>query len=177
MNLPEELLTVFAGSEKRLNRKSWFGSEWMSCSGFWDDERYTDTIVLKLSKKDWSSSVPMTLYAGGEIHYAAWIDQNSFKKKELVFGMHVFGYPMIHSKKVRKKDFTDWFRSTHGESIQAWGNHTVSKGPQVPYAGTFKFETFPELEDFMVEDFDRFSQLANSIDEGLSQLKAEYETG
>jgi len=175
MNLPKELQTIFSDAKEELFKRDWFGSDWTACSGHWDDPRYTDTVVLKLSKKNWSTVFPITLYDGAEIHYAAWIDEKSFSKKELIFGMHVFAYPMINSKKVRKKDFTDWFRSEHGDTVQSWNYHTISMGPQVPYAGRFKFDDLSEIQGFMVSDFSRFASLATSIDERLTQLKEAYQ--
>lgn len=175
MNLPQKLLAIFSESEGELRNQPWFDSDWTICSGYWDDPRYSDTVVLKLSKKNWSSTFPITLYGGAEIHYAAWIDEKSLNKRELLFGMHVFGYPMIESKKVRKKDFTDWFRSEHGDTVLSWSYHSINKGSQVPYAGHFRFETYSDVKKFMVEDFGRFVSLANSIDDRLSELKETYE--
>ncbi len=175
MNLPQELLTTFSKSEELLKKQTWFTSDWSTSSGHWDDPRYPDTVVLKLSKRNWTTIFPITLYQGAEIHYAAWIDEKSYKKKELVFGMHVFGYPMIKNKKVRKKDFTDWFRSEHGDTILSWNHHSIKKGLQVPYAGRFRFETYSDLSTFMTEDFCRFVSLSDSIENRLSDLKETYD--
>ncbi|MGJ8678595.1 MAG: hypothetical protein ACSHX0_13865 [Akkermansiaceae bacterium] len=176
MNLPHELLTTFSESEELLKQQPWFNSDWTTSSGQWDDPRYSDTVVLKLSKRNWTTTFPITLYQGAEIHYAAWVDEKSYKKKELVFGMHVFSYPMIDSKKARKKDFTDWFRSKHGHTVLSWNHHRISKGPQVPYAGSFKFKAFSDIQFFMLEDFNRFASLAESIDTRLAEIKNMYET-
>ncbi len=82
---------------------------------------------------------------------------------------------MIESKKVRKRDFTDWFRTRHGETVLSWNHHSITKGPRVPYAGRFKFETPSEILDFLEEDFGRFASLSDSIDQRLTELKELYD--
>lgn len=174
MNLPNELVTVFSEAEDTIRGQDWYDDDWSCCSGQWEDPRYSDTIVLKLSRREWSSCFPITLYEGAEIHYAAWVDEKSFAKNEVVFGMHVFGFPMIADPKVRKGDFTDSFRERCRETIHGWGHHDVKRGPRVPYGGTYRFGVGDDLRLFLVNDFRRFASLKGEIDSILVVIREKY---
>lgn len=172
--MPSEILDCFMEAEGMLREQKWYDEEWTSCAGYWDDLRYSDTIVLKLSRREWSSCFPITLYEGAEIHYAAWVDEKSIGRNEVVFGMHVFAFPMIENPRAKKGDFTDPFRERLGERILGWGHHDVKRGPRVPYGGKYRFESEAELREFLFLDFQRFVSLQEDIDALLAIIRSKW---
>lgn len=162
-------------AEGMLRGEGWYDDDWTSCAGYWDDPRYSDTIVLKLSRREWSSCFPITLYEGAEIHYAAWVDEKSIRRNEVVFGMHLFAFPMIENSRVKKGDFTDPFRERLGKRIVEWGHHDVKRGPRVPYGGKYRFESGDDLMDFLVGDFGRFASLKDSVESLLAEVRDKWD--
>jgi len=126
--------------------------------------------VLRLTRENWSSVREASLYEGGEIQYAAWVDPKLLCKSEVRFEMHVFGFANAGSQKIRKSDFTKIFRERARDQIQKFGHHDMKRGPAVPYAGSYRFASAEDLVAFLVEDFARFVTLAPLIDERLGEL-------
>lgn len=170
MNFPKDLLGCFARAEAAIKSASWYREGWMCCSGLWQTVRYEDTVVLRLTKEAWSSVREASLYEGGEIQYAAWVDPKLLRKGELRFEMHIFGFIGAGSRKISKSDFTEVFRERAGRQILEFGHHDMKRGPAVPYAGSYCFASADDLVAFLVADFERFVTLAPLVDERLGEL-------
>jgi len=170
MNFPDEILGCFSEAEAMIQRRSWYPAGWVCCSGLWRTERYGDTVVLRLTRQHWSSTKSVSLHEGGEIQYAAWIDPQLFRARELRFEMHVFKFVGAGRRNIRKGDFTDAFRERAQASIQKFGHHDMRRGPAVPYAGSYRFSDADDLRSFLVADFDRFVSLAPLVEERLNEL-------
>jgi hypothetical protein len=171
MDFPDDVIAAFASVEAMIKRREWFSTDWSCCSGLWQTEKYGDTVVLRLTKKNWSSVHPAdSLYAGGEIQYAAWIDPKLFRRNEVRFEMHVFGFVGGGRKKIRKGDFTNAFRERAGARIRGFEHHDMERGGAVPYAGKYRYAGKDDLEAFLVRDFDNFASLAPLVDGRLGEL-------
>lgn len=170
MDFPDDSIAAFASAEAMIRKRAWFSADWSCCSGLWETEKYEDTVVLRLTKENWSSVHPAdSLYVGGEIQYAAWIDPKLFRRNEVRFEMHVFGF-VGGGKKIRKGDFTNVFREKAGARIRELGHYDTERGRAVPYAGKYRYTGANNLVAFLVRDFDNFASLAPLMDERLGEL-------
>jgi len=160
---------AFAAACRAIRQEPWFDDEWSCCSGLWQPERYGNTVLIRMAKRDWVSSHPITLTTGGEIQYAAWIDEGLAAQSTLRFELHVFS--LLAPRKVKKGDFTDPFRRENHTTIRAFGHHDIKRGPAVPYAGSYPYRDARDLKDFLIRDFSRFATLAHSVDEHLRRVR------
>jgi hypothetical protein len=166
--IPDSVLKSFAAAEAAIQQSSWYDARWSCCSGLWRTDRYGDTVVLRLTKKNWSSVFPVSVDEGGEIQYAAWIDEKLHRRSTVRFEMHVFSF--LSRRNIRKRDFTLPFRQRNGLVIRAFGFHDTDKGPNVPYGGAYRYKDLEDLNNFLVRDFANFASLADSIDEHLALI-------
>ena len=158
----------FAVAAEAIQRLPWFTADWSCCSGLWKTERYPDAVVLRLTKRNWSSVFPVSLHEGGEIQYAAWIDEKLQRRSTVRVEMHVFSW--LTKKKIRKGDFTEAFRTRNEAAIRTFGSHDTERGPAVPYAGEYKYKDLQDLHGFLIWDFSNFASLSDSIDEHLAMV-------
>ena len=165
MNFPEGILDCFAKAEDNIRSQRWYDQDWSVCSGLWSTERYGETVVLRLTRKGWCSVFPISVDDGGELHYAAWVDEKLHCKSAVRFEMHLFAFP--GGARNRKTDFTEAFRAENEERIRAFGFHDTKRGPAVPYGGTYKYADADDLEKFLVNDLSNFAGLKESIDRHL----------
>jgi hypothetical protein len=170
MTFPDSILKSFVLVEDAIRRLLWFDRDWSCCSGLWRTKRYEDTILLRATKRNWSSVFPVSVDEGGEIQYAAWIDEKLHRSSIVRFEMHVFSF--LTRKKIKKGDFTYGFRKQNESAIKAFGFHDIKRGPSVPYAGAYAYSNLKDLNNFLITDFSNFASLSDSIDEHLARLKA-----
>lgn len=168
MAFPDSFLKSFAAVKEAIQQSTWYDARWSCWSGLWRTERYGDTVVLRLTNKNWSSVFPISVDKGGEIQYAAWIDEKLHRFSVVRFEMHVFSF--LSRRKIRKRDFTGPFRKRNESAIQAFGFHDMERGPSVPYAGAYRYKDLEDLNDFLIRDFSNFASLSGSIDEHLAIL-------
>jgi hypothetical protein len=64
---PNPILESFSAVEEAIRRLAWFTPDWSCCSGLWRTGRYAETVVLRLSKRNWSPVFPISMDKGGEI--------------------------------------------------------------------------------------------------------------
>lgn len=162
------ILRLFAGLEEQVKKSPWFDDEWSCCSGLWTTKRYGDTALLRLTKRNWSSVFPVTLYSGGEIQYAAWVDEKLLRKSMVEFEMHVFGFPK--GTKLKKSNFANAFRTRNQSAIDSFGFHHAKRGPAVPYSGSYVYKDTGDLADFILGDFSNFASLSGSVDQILAEF-------
>jgi hypothetical protein len=170
MTYPTTILASFAAAEKSIRRLPWYDADWSCCSGLWKTERYPSTVVMRLTKRNWSSVFPVSLNKGGGIQYAAWIDEKLHRASTVRFEMHLFSFPT--GRRIRKGDFTGPFRKENQAAISAFGYHDTNRGPGVPYAGAYPYKSVQDLNDFLIRDFGNFASLAGAIDRGLAKVFA-----
>jgi hypothetical protein len=168
MTFPLPIVKAFAVAEEVIQQLPWFNADWSCCSGLWKTERYPDAVVFRLTKRNWSSVFPVSLHKGGEIQYAAWIDEKLHRRSTVRVEMHIFSF--LTHKKIKKGDFTEPFRTRNQSVIKTFGFHDTDRGPAVPYAGEYKYKDIRDLQDFLIRDFSNFTSLADSIDEYLAMV-------
>jgi len=100
MTILQSHVNCFSATAEALRALPWFTADWSCCSGLWKTDRYPDTLVIRLTKRNWSSVFPITLHKGGEIQYAAWIDSKLLAASTVRFEMHLFAFPT--KKKIKK---------------------------------------------------------------------------
>jgi hypothetical protein len=169
MTFPGSIVESFSAVEEGIRKLPWFDGSWSCCSGLWSTEQYGDTVVLRITKKNWCSVFPASVEEGGEIQYAAWVDEKLHRRSTVRFEMHVFS--LLTGKKVRKRDFTDHFRQRNQSAINGFGFHDTNRGPGIPYAGTYRYKDLEDLASFLTKDFSNFASLSESIDEYLAMLE------
>lgn len=123
---------------------------------------------MRLTKRNWSSTFPVTLEEGGEIQFAAWVDRKLHDRSTIRSEMHIFSFP--GGRKIKKGDFTGPFRARNQSIIEAFGSHDTNRGPAVPYAGEYRYKGAQDLRDFLIRDVSNFASLSDSIDEHLAKL-------
>jgi hypothetical protein len=171
MNDLTHYLNYFSEAESRIKRLNWYNEYWSCCSGLWETKEYGNTVLIRITKINWTNTFPITCYEGGEIQYAAWIDSKLLAVNKIRFELHIFNIPGIEKKKVKKSDFTQSFRDNAHVKIMEFGNHDIDRGPAVPYAGEFKFSNPDELISFIVNDFINLYSVSDIIDNELRKLK------
>ena len=139
---------VFRNLEKKLEQSSWFGDEW---------EIYNRGVYLQLYKTGWHNENQ------GGVHFETYIEAPQIKKKEFPICMHA------EEDCPSQPEFIQNFLELEGDRIQGWkGYQTVGKGYSICQRNLPL--NFKNLEDRLLEEFNRLRQLEAGIAEVLHTL-------
>ena len=139
---------VFRNLEKKLRQSNWFGDDW---------EIYNRGVYLQLYKVDWHNQNQ------GGVHFETYIEAPQIKKKEFPICMHA------EEDCPSQPEFIQNFLELEGDRIQGWkGYQTVGKGYSICQRNLPL--NFKNLEDRLLEEFNRLRQLEAGIAEVLHTL-------
>ena len=139
---------VFKNLEKKLTQSGWFRDEW---------EIYNRGPYLQLYKVNWHNGNQ------GGIHFETYIEGPQIKKKEFPICMHA------EEDCPSQPRFIQEFLSLEGERIRGWkGYQTDGKGYSICQRKLPL--NFKNLEDRLLEEFNRLRQLEAGIDQVLEEL-------
>ena len=139
---------VFRNLEKKLRQSNWFGDDW---------EIYNRGVYLQLYKVDWHNQNQ------GGVHFETYIEAPQIKKKEFPICMHA------EEDCPSQPEFIQNFLELEGDRIRGWkGYQTVGKGYSICQRNLPL--NFKNLEDRLLEEFNRLRQLEAGIAEVLHTL-------
>ncbi len=139
---------VFRNLEKKLRHSSWFEEDW---------EIYNRGVYLQLYKANWHNDNQ------GGIHFETYIEAPQIKQKEFPICMHA------EEDCPSQQTFIHKFLEMEAERIRGWkGYRTVGKGYNVCERNLPL--NFKNLEDRLLEEFNRLRQLEAGIDQVLRAL-------
>ena len=139
---------VFRNLEKKLRQSNWFGDDW---------EIYNRGVYLQLYKVDWHNQNQ------GGVHFETYIEAPQIKKKEFPICMHA------EEDCPSQPEFIQNFLELEGDRIRGWkGYQTVGKGYSICQRNLPL--NFKNLEDRLLEEFNRLRQLEAGIAEALHTL-------
>ncbi len=144
----KDVKSVFRNLEKKLRHSSWFEDDW---------EIYNRGVYLQLYKANWHNDNQ------GGIHFETYIEAPQIKQKEFSICMHA------EEDCPSQQTFIHKFLEMEGERIRGWkGYRTVGKGYNVCERKLPL--NFKNLEDRLLEEFNRLRQLEAGIDQVLRAL-------
>lgn len=139
---------VFRNLEKKLRQSNWFGDDW---------DIYNRGVYLQLYKVDWHNQNQ------GGVHFETYIEAPQIKKKEFPICMHA------EEDCPSQPEFIQNFLELEGDRIRGWkGYQTVGKGYSICQRNLPL--NFKNLEDRLLEEFNRLRQLEAGIAEALRTL-------
>lgn len=139
---------VFRNLEKKLRQSSWFGADW---------EVYNRGPYLQLYKTNWHNENQ------GGVHFETYIEAPQIKQKEFPICMHA------EEDCPSQPTFIQEFLAIEGDRIRGW------KGYQADGSGYGICQrklplNFKNLEDRLLEEFNRLRKLEGSVDRVLGEL-------
>ena len=139
---------VFRNLEKRLTQSSWFENDWVI---------YNRGVYLQLYKGNWYNDNQ------GGVHFETYIEAPQVKQKEFPICMHA------EEDCPSSQTFIQDFLALEGDRIRSWkGYRAVGKGYSVCQRALPL--NFKNLEDRLLEEFNRLRQLESGIDQVLRTL-------
>ena len=139
---------VFRNLESKLRSAKWFGDDW---------EIYNRGVYLQLYKVGWHNENQ------GGVHFETYIEGPQIKQKEFPICMHA------EEDCPSQPEFIESFLDLEGDRIQGWkGYQTVGKGYSICQRKLPL--NFKNLEDRLLEEFNRLRQLESGIDQVLRSL-------
>ena len=139
---------VFRNLEKRLTQSSWFENDWVI---------YNRGVYLQLYKGNWYNDNQ------GGVHFETYIEAPQVKQKEFPICMHA------EEDCPAAQTFIQDFLALEGDRIRSWkGYRAVGKGYSVCQRALPL--NFKNLEDRLLEEFNRLRQLECGIDQVLRTL-------
>ena len=141
---------VFRNLEKKLKQSSWFGDEW---------EIYNRGVYLQLYKAGWHNENQ------GGVHFETYIEAPQVKEKAFPICMHA------EEDCPSQPVFIENFMALEGDRIRGWkGYQAIGKGFSICQRKLPL--NFKNLEDRLIEEFNRLRQLEGGIDQVLGELKS-----
>ena len=141
---------VFRNLEKKLTQSSWFGDEW---------EIYNRGVYLQLYKTGWHNENQ------GGVHFETYIEAPQVKQKAFPICMHA------EEDCPSQPAFIEHFMALEGDRIRGWkGYQAIGKGFSICQRKLPL--NFKNLEDRLIEEFNRLRQLEGGIDQVLGELKS-----
>ena len=141
---------VFRNLEKKLEQSSWFGDEW---------EIYNRGVYLQLYKTGWHNENQ------GGVHFETYIEAPQVKQKAFPICMHA------EEDCPSQPAFIEHFMALEGDRIRGWkGYQAIGKGFSICQRKLPL--NFKNLEDRLIEEFNRLRQLEGGIDQVLGELKS-----
>ncbi len=139
---------VFRNLEKKLRQSSWFGADW---------EVYNRGPYLQLYKTNWHNENQ------GGVHFETYIEAPQIKQKEFPICMRA------EEDCPSQPTFIQEFLAIEGDRIRGW------KGYQADGSGYGICQrklplNFKNLEDRLLEEFNRLRKLEGSVDRVLGEL-------
>jgi hypothetical protein len=139
---------VFSNLERELRQSSWFNDDW---------EIYNRGVYLQLYKTDWHN------HNQGGIHFETFIEAREIKQKKFPICMHVEeDCPSQHS-------FIEKFLAHEEDRIKSWKGYQLGEGYSICQR-TLPLN-FKNLEQKILEEFNRLRQLETRIEETLQMIK------
>ena len=144
----KDIKKVFRNLERKLNQSSWFADGW---------DIYNRGVYLQLYKDDWYNQNQ------GGIHFETFIEANQIRNKEFPICMHA------EEDCPSQEQFVQEFLALEGDRIRGW------KGYKAIGSGYYICErklplNFKNLEQRLLEEFNRLRQLESSIEQALKRV-------
>ena len=144
----KDLKLIFKNFEKNLRASAWFDDSW---------EIYNRGVYLQLYKRNWFNDNQ------GGVHFETYIEAPQIKKKEFPICMHA------EEDCPSQPEFIQKFLELEGDRIRGWkGYQTVGKGYSICQRNLPL--NFKNLEDRLLEEFNRLRQLEAGIAEVLHTI-------
>ena len=146
----KDIKKVFRNLERKLNQASWFADGW---------DIYNRGVYLQLYKEDWYNQNQ------GGIHFETFIEANQIRNKEFPICMHA------EEDCPAQERFVQEFLALEGDRIRGW------KGYKALGTGYYICErklplNFKNLEQRLLEEFNRLRQLEASVEQVLKRIGA-----
>ena len=144
----KDLKKIFRNLEKKLNQSSWFEDDW---------EIYNRGAYLQLYKADWHNQNQ------GGIHFETYIEAPQIKQKTFPICMHA------EEDCPSQSEFIQKFLEIEVDRIRSWkGYQVVGQGYSICQR-TLPLN-FKNLEQRLVEEFNRLRQLETGVEQALRAL-------
>ncbi len=144
----KDIKNIFRNLEKQLKQSSWFEDDW---------EIYNRGTYLQLYKTNWYNQNQ------GGIHFETYIEAPQIKQKAFPICMHA------EEDCPSQPLFIQKFLEIEQDRIKQWkGYKTVGKGYSICQR-TLPLN-FKNLEQRLVEEFNRLRQLESGVEQALSML-------
>lgn len=148
----KDIKSVFRNLEKKLTESKWFRDDW----GIYNRGAY-----LQLYKLNWYNE------SQGGVHFETYIEGPQIKQKEFPVCVHA------EEDCPSQQAFIEGLLALEGDRIRSWkGYKAIGKGYSVCQK-TLPLN-FKNLENRLLEEFNRLRQLEAGIDQVLQTVSATY---
>ena len=144
----KDIKNIFRNVEKRLRASRWFEDEW---------EIHNRGTYLQLAKSNWYNG------SQGGVHFETYIEAPQVKKKAFPVCMHA------EEDCPSQARFIDDFLQLEQARIRSWKGYQVIGGGYSICQRELPLN-FKNLEERLLEEFNRLRQLESSVDKVLQSL-------
>lgn len=145
----KDIKKVFRNVEQALKKTSWFDDGW---------EIYNRGPYIQLYKDSWHN------HNQGGVHFETYIEGPQIKQKAFPVCLHA------EEDCPNQQRFIDAFLALEGERINSWKDYSVIGSGHNICQRTLPLN-FKNLEQRLVEEFNRLRQLEANIDLALAQVE------
>lgn len=145
----KDLKNVFRNLEKSLKQSSWFEDDW---------EIYNRGVYLQLYKTNWHNQNQ------GGIHFETFIESREVKQKAFPICLHA------EEDCPSQQEFIQEFLSLETDRIESWKGYQIGEGYSI-CKRTMPLN-FKNLEQRLLEEFNRLRQLESGIEQALQAVEA-----
>ena len=145
----KNLKLIFKNIERTLRTSAWFEDGW---------EIYNRGVYLQLYKSNWYNQNQ------GGIHFETYIEAPQIKKKTFPVCFHAEQECPSHQA------FISRFLESHGDEIRGWKGYKV-RGDGYHVCQRDLPLNYKNLEQRLVEEFNRLRQLETRIDQALQDIQ------
>ena len=145
----KDLKLIFKNFEKTLRNAAWFDDGW---------EIYNRGVYLQLYKSNWYNQNQ------GGVHFETYIEAPQIKKKSFPICFHA------EEDCPAQQTFISRFLDSHGDEIRGWKGYRVQGDGYRVCQRELPLNT-KNLEQRLVEEFNRLRQLETGIDHDLQDIQ------
>ena len=140
----KDLKKVFRNLERQIKQSSWFNDGW---------EIYNRGVYLQLYKHNWHN------HHQEGIHFESFIEAREMKQKAFPICLHA------EQDCPSQQSFIQEFLRLEGERIEGWKGYQIGNGYSI--CKRILPLNFKNLEQRILEEFNRLRQLENGIEQAL----------
>ena len=158
-------LQIFQSAADQLDKQLFARKELKVAVGL-----YQESVVLKIYKQSWASSIQDPLTAETRIFFSVWINYSETQKQKLFYNIHAFKLRKMSGYAIESRKFAAIFRGNFKKYEHEWQNVSLNFGPLTLLQGWVQFEP-EQVQDEIIKLSYNFLEIEHLIDSTVATFK------